>query len=150
MKSWINQPIIIKKQKNINTKKFFESHSESDHDSDYESDYESENELEKITHNIINDIKTDVNEFCVLIPRVYIIPKLRDFKNVQNEKQSTLEKYNNNIEKGIDHILSHIHNIIKYKTKEIRIKMINKYIKNPRIQKNHFQKYSNFKRIIKI
>ena len=78
----------IKNKKSFILRKFFESHSESDHDSDYESEDESENELEKITYNIIHDIKTEVNEFCMLIPRVYIITKLRDFKNMQNGEQS--------------------------------------------------------------
>ena len=72
----------------------------------------------------------------MLIPRVYIIPELRAFKNMQNEEQSTLEKYNNYIEKGIEYILSHIHNIINYKTKELRIKIINKYIKSPESKKS--------------
>ena len=71
----------------------------------------------------------------MLIPRVYIIPELRNFKNMQNYEQSTLEKYNKNIEIEINYISSHIHDIIKYKTKELRIKINNKYIKNPRIQK---------------
>ena len=89
----------------------------------------------------MKDIQIEVNDICLSIPKYYLYPKLRYFEHVINDEQSSLEKYNNNIKKGIDYILSDIPKIIKRKTNDLRNKLISKYINNPKIKKIISEKF---------
>ena len=91
----------------------------------------------------MKDIQIEVNDICLSIPKNHLYPKLRYFEYVLNDEQLSLEKYNNNIEKGIDYTLSGIPKTIKLKIQQLRNKLINKYINNPRIKKNISKKIQN-------
>ena len=83
-----------------------------------------------------------VRIICLSILRSYIYPNLKHFHPLMFDEKLTWEKYIYYIEKGIDHTLSDIPEIIKPKIQQLRDKLINNYTNNSIIRKKIF-KYIN-------